>query len=144
MNWTRTNDFTHGADIRAYLDVIMEKESPIYRFEVLASTTIGEIYYAAVSSIHKQTRTKEVAVVVCPYKYDQNEPETQSFSYCRLTDVEAPPYAYCPTEILDLLDTPTSNAALDWQYGCYEYHNKRKTEYTIQCKNSPTKKRRRS
>lgn len=112
--------------------------------EVVKSSMVGSVYYAAIRSLKRYKRDENDNIV-----YDENgekiteeipQSEQEIFAAIILTgtrdnywfaykgmDETCGPYAYdCPIGILKLLTETKSEYALEWRRKCYEKHEKKK------------------
>lgn len=94
----------------------------IGKYEVLRSTIVGAVYYAAVKKTKFATETthetSEVfgAVVLT----STNINESYNFSYKDMDETCGPCYHDCPNAILDLLSPTENEYANEWRQKCRE------------------------
>ena len=114
--------------------MVNQKFQTIGKFEVLKSTMVGRVYYAAVKRTKFATETEpedsKVFAAVCLTSV--NSAIYCNFSYKDMDESCGPCYYDCPKGILDLL-TPTDNEyANNWRAKCRE-----KLEKKLEKKNNP-------
>ena len=94
------------------------------KLEVLKSSMVGSIYYAAVHITNSQTGHEEICAVICLTSTKWND--GMNFGYKSMDESWNPGYYDCPKGILDLL-SPTDNAyALEWRRLCHEKRTNKK------------------
>ena len=126
MGWTQTVAVERTADGRidkkAECDNLYSYGAPERGAQVLRSTVIGNVYYAAVHAWDTKTGKDEVFAAICPVKILRYEYE--NFGYRMMDETEGPRECACPTYILNLLTPTTNEHALAWRQRCLEYHEK--------------------
>ena len=120
-------------------------------YDVLKSSMVGSVYYAAVKSLQRYSKdddgneiivdipTNEQQVFGAVFLTSTNNKDHLNFSYKDMDESYGPCYYDCPKGILDLL-TPTNNEyAINWRAKCREQLEKKRNpnalcnlpEYTI-------------
>lgn len=109
-------------------DMVNRERQVIGKFEVLKSTMVGSVYYAAVKRTKFATETEpedsKVFAAVCLTSIDRKD--YFNFSYKDMDESCGPCYYDCPKGILDLL-SPTENEWVNnWRAKCRENLEKKK------------------
>lgn len=130
MGWT-----SYGVDVKykgnkKYIDRKEECDrlfnqdmiGKVGKYEVLRSTVVGAVYYAAVKKTKFATDVEpeksEVFGVVVLTRTNINE--TYNFSYKDMDETCGPCYYDCPNVILDLLSPTENEYANEWRQKCRE------------------------
>lgn len=126
MGWTsyHAKEYKRNGkiDICKELDEHYWKYGDENRYDVLKSSMIGSIYYAAV----RNNETEEVFAAV--FRTGVQMDDYYNFSYKDMDETVIPCYYDCPKGILDLL-TPTDNENANfWRKAC---HNRREKKNTL-------------
>lgn len=123
-------------------DNMVDRDNKIIgKFEVLKSSMVGSVYYAAVKRTHFATETtpEYSKVFAAIFLTSTSSKDYFNFSYKDMDESVGPYYYDCPKGILDLL-TPTDNElANNWRMKCREELDKKKNpnalsnlpEYTV-------------
>ena len=96
--------------------------------EVLKSSMVGSVYYAAV-----RTRRKDGSSEVCAAVFltKINSRDYFNFGYKDMDETCGPGESQCPTGILKLLTETDSEYAKMWRKRCWEHHEKKKEKRVI-------------
>lgn len=105
-------------DRKAECDALINSENRIYKREVLKSSMVSSIYYAAVRRTDKKTNeSKVVAYIFVTYGRDKRDPYF-NFGYKDMDETIHPFYYDCSKGILDLLDETEDEMAITWRNLC--------------------------
>ena len=118
MGWTsyHATHYKKGKiDRKAECDA-MWNDDP--NFEVLKSSMVGSIYYAAIK--------RDATVFGVVFITSTNAKEYCNFAYKDMDETMGPGYYDCPKGILDLLTPTASDWANEWRQKCYEKHEQKK------------------
>lgn len=101
--------------------------------EVLKSSMVGNVYYAAIKETRFATDTKpetsKIFAVVCLTSVDNKD--YFNFSYKDM-DESCGPYEHkCPIGILKLLPETNDEWALEWREKCLEYHKRKANKLNL-------------
>ena len=107
-------------------------------YEVLKSTMVGSVYYAAVRTLEKSVKQENGS-----YRYEPLSEEEQpifaaviltqtklhtyhNFFYKEMTEDCGPAEHSCPASILNLLSKPTTEYAREWRERCWKQIERKK------------------
>lgn len=137
MGWTGTHvnevykngkwiiDRKHECDKYWNENMISSKEPDkvIGKFEVLKSTMVGTVYYAAVKRTVYATETEpeQSSVFGAVTLTTTNRKDYFNFRYKEMSESSGPYESKCPKGILDLLTDTDDEFAKAWRERCYEY-----------------------
>lgn len=93
------------------------------KIEVLKSTVIGRVYYAAVKTTNKDGSYKIWAAV---FLTSTNQRSYNNFAYKDQDETCGPTDCCCPRSILELLTETDSQYATTWRENCWKYHDLKK------------------
>lgn len=128
MVWTWKNestDFKGKVNRKEALDKALTGESKATKWEVVKSSMVSTVYYAAIRRTEKDTGVSKVFGVVALTSVDNNE--YWNFGYKDMTEDMGPCNYDCPISILKLLSETEDQWSLEWRQACYERHeDKRK------------------
>lgn len=120
MGWTGYHathyDKRGNIDRRAECDERMSGETERATWEVLKSSMVGAVYYAAIRRTDKETGENHVFGCVCLTSVDNKD--YYNFSYKDMSEDMGPAESRCPLGILDLLSPTESEWALEWRQRC--------------------------
>lgn len=122
MGWTGYHathyDKRGNIDRRAECDERMSGETERATWEVLKSSLVGSVYYAAIRRTDKKTGENHVFGCVCLTSVDNSD--YFNFSYKDMSEDMGPGESRCPVSILDLLSPTESEYAIAWRQRCRE------------------------
>lgn len=142
MGWTsyHAEHYKNGSvDRKAECDAYFMEGLNRGHFEVLKSSMVGRVYYAAVKTLLRGVKKNgSDEYVYEPIPEDEQEvwgaimltsvdmKDWFNFSYKTMDETCGPCYNDCPKGILDLLSPTDSQWANDWRKACYENIAKKK------------------
>lgn len=123
MGWTFYNAETFNGKVnrKVECDSLFECDS----LQVLRSTMVGSVYYAAVQS----NKSGQVFAVICLTSSDRRN--GYNFGYKDMDETEGPCECKCPIAILNLLTDTDNEYANDWRKRCREYHEARTAQPSL-------------
>lgn len=142
MGWTSyhaTHYKKNGQiDRKAECDALFLEGEIGRHYEVLKSTMVGSIYYAAVRTLEKSVKQEDGS-----YRYEPLPKEEQpifaaviltqtklrayyNFFYKEMTEDCGPAEHSCPASILNLLSEPTTEYAREWRERCWKQIERKK------------------
>lgn len=99
------------------------------KMEVVKSSMVGSIYYAAVRTINSQTGYDHTWAAVC--LTSTKIVHGMNFGY-KIMDESCGPFCFdCPKGILDLLSSTDNEIALEWRRKCRERLQQKKEGNTV-------------
>lgn len=120
MGWTGCHathyDKRGNIDRRAECDEIISGETERTMWEVLKSSMVGAVYYAAIRRTDKETGENYVFGCVCLTSVDNKN--YCNFSYKDMDENMGPAESRCPLGILYLLSPTENEYALAWRQRC--------------------------
>lgn len=131
MNWKNGR---YVIDRKAVCDGLLTQEEQeengrwYPKQEVLKSSMVGSVYYAAVQKTQKNGNSVVWAAV---FPTQVNTREYFNFGYKAMDETCGPNECQCPKGILALLTETDSEYAKDWRKRCREYQEKKKEKRAI-------------
>ena len=117
MGWLLMLDLRGFATPRSYLENQLPYVRDDPRLTVLASSMVGNTYYAACERLEASSQ-RQVFAVVCPTKTSTGARDGCTFGYKDMTEHMGPYESECPASILDELTETDSEHALAWRARC--------------------------
>lgn len=137
MGWTsyHAKHYKNGkVDRKAECDAYFMEGLNAGYYDVLKSSMVGSVYYAAVKPLKRYNKANEIVDIPKEEQYvfaavfltSIDTKDYWNFSYKNMDESYGPCNYDCPKGILDLLTPTTSEYANEWRKKCYENIAKKK------------------
>ena len=117
MGWLFMRDLGGHSTPRAYLDNQFTYTRDDHRLTVLASSMVGNTYYAAAERV-ESSGDRQVFAIVCLTRTSTGARDGCTFGYKDMTEHMGPCESECPASILDELTDIDSEYAKAWRDRC--------------------------
>lgn len=146
MGWTsyHATHYKNGkVDRKAECDAYFMKGLNRGYYDVLKSSMVGKVYYAAVKPLKKYDKDNDGNQIIVDIPINEQEvigvvfltstdsKDYYNFSYKEMDETVGPCYYDCPKGILDLLTPTNSEWANNWRTKCREQLEKKKNPNSL-------------
>ncbi|MFP1133055.1 antirestriction protein [Asticcacaulis sp. W401b] len=118
MGWLSVMSLSGHRTPKAYLDAQFTWSNEEADNQVLRSSVVGRVYYAAVERVLTADGVRSVFAVICLFRYTPKAKDGYIFASKDMDETVGPYERRCPAAILDLLTPTDYEYAIGWRADC--------------------------